>query len=454
MPSQLKTRALPVSMALVVLIALSGCSSADGPELTAAERPTATAEPEPTPTPAPTAQPTAVASPTPEPEPTPEPSTRGISADTVRIGVIHTERSFGDVDLGVAARLARPATADGLGGRTIELVEVIDDGGDPEATLDAARRLVEEQEVFAVVLASTVPERAVTDYLAAQQVPFFGWGFAAGFCEPNRWGHGFNGCLNGAALGVVDAATDVSGREVIRALAGDDARVVLVVSDDAAGEAARLTAETVWGDSLLGVVSDRAEPEGANEADEADAAVMADIEALGDADVVVLSVGLERTLDFKPMVLETSDAIVIDDVSYVPGLLGDAERAAMLDGGHALTQFPPQEEYREATGVVAEDLAAVDDGLIWSQAFTIGYWSTDLLVAVLDATGEDLDTATFQTTVADGVTWEPGFEGAPCGFDTATIHRDPAGGAALVQVEDGIYRPVVPFQCHTPEPAA
>lgn len=100
------------------------------------------------------------------------------------------------------------------------------------------------------------------------------------------------------------------------------------------------------------------------------------------------------------------------------------------------------------TAVLADDLAAVDAPLVYSQAIALGYWSTDLLTAMLDATGAELTTASFhRTATVEGVRHDPGPEGAPCPVDTLTMQRDPAGGAAMVQVVGGIYRPVVAFDC-------
>lgn len=427
---------------VAVMMLAAACSGGDDPTLVAAP---VTPTPVPTPTTLPTPDPTPPATVAPTPGPTPSPTpvpvpalTRGISEETVRIGVVQTGSVFGDADLGVAARLARLTADGGVQGRSIEVVEVVDDGGDADAALAAVMRLVEEQDVFAIVLASTVPTPSVTDYLAANAVPFFGWGFAPGFCEPNEWGFGFNGCLQGQVLGLEGARLDTSRRELIAAVFGEDATVALVVTDDLAGEAAAAEAERVWGDLLVATVRTRS-------ADET--AVVAAIDE-SNPDVVLLSVDLETAVVLKAALREGFDGPVVDDVSYLPGLLGDFALAAQLEGGYAMSQFPPQEEYREVTALIATDLESVGAPLIYSQAVSLGYWSTDLMIALLDATGASLDTASFHTTVnVDGVDYDAGFVGAPCPMDTLEIHTSPAGGAAMVRVDGGIYRPVVGFTC-------
>ena len=97
---------------------------------------------------------------------------------------------------------------------------------------------------------------------------------------------------------------------------------------------------------------------------------------------------------------------------------------------------------------IANDLETVGAPLIYSQAVSLGYWSADLLIALLDAIGPGLDTATFHQTVnVEGVDYDPAMVGAPCPFNTLDIHRSAAGGAAMVRVQGGIYRPAVGFNC-------
>ena len=132
------------------------------------------------------------------------PSSRGVSDTSVRIGIIKTGDVFSDIELGVEARISRINAEDETNARGIEIVQVIDDGGDPQRALEAAQSMA-NQDVFAVVLASIAADRTVTHYLAEQNIPFFGWGFLEGYCYPNQWGFGFNGCLNGHALDISGA---------------------------------------------------------------------------------------------------------------------------------------------------------------------------------------------------------------------------------------------------------
>lgn len=429
---------------LFFLVVVGACSGGDDPALVDAPSPTAPATAlsvaTATVVPRPTSSATSTPAPTPTATPVPVPTfTRGITSDTVAIAVVKSAGVFGDVDVGVRARLARLQEDGGVGGRQIELVEVVDDAADRDAALAALTRLVEQEQIFAVVFATVVPDPAVTDYLAEQSMPFFGWGFAPGFCAPNEWGFGFNGCLLGTVLGLDGVAPDTSSRGLISAAFGETSSVALVVTNDTAGTAAEALGEETWGERLLSTI--RVGPD----TDVAD--VEASINEV-DPDVVLLSVDLDTAIELKAGLQSSFAGPVVDHVTYLPGLLGDFATADKLEGGYAITQFPPQEEYREVTAVIANDLEAVGAPLIYSQAISVGYWSTDLLVALLEATGPDLNTATFHRTVnVDGVVYDPVLAGAPCLIDTRDIHRSAAGGAAMVQVVDGIYRPAASFTC-------
>ena len=438
---------LPILGLLVALWVIVGCSPGAEPELVGpvpTSTPSPTATPEPIAAPDPTATP--VPTPTAEPTPTPVPERRrGIDDDTVRIGIVTTGQVFGDVDVGVRARFARANGDGGAAGRNLEIAAVIDDQGDPAQTLAAVRRLVEEERVFAVILASAVPTPEVTDYLARRAVPFFGWGFAAGFCEPNEWGFGFTGCVGAAIRGIDGAQLDTSRREVLDAYLQRPATVTLVTTNAVAGDAAVAEAEAIWGDQLVDVV--RVGRGGDIAAADIDTLVER-IDASG-ADAVVLAVALDRAIALKGDLVDRVEAIVVDDVTYLPGLLNDVSTAAQLEGGFAFTQLPPQEEYREVTGVVATDVDNVGGPLIYSRAITVGYWSGDLAVALLDAVGPDLDAAAFhRVVVQEGVRYDPDLVGGLCPANSRRLQRQSTGGLALVQVSGGIYRPAVSFDCH------
>lgn len=100
----------------------------------------------------------------------------GVTADTIKLG------TFGDLSgpnatTGIGALRGYSAFYEhtnrwgGVNGRQIDLV-VEDDGFDPDRTVEAVRRLVEDEEVFAIVSPlGTATNLAVLDYLVEKQVP-------------------------------------------------------------------------------------------------------------------------------------------------------------------------------------------------------------------------------------------------------------------------------------------
>ncbi len=370
-----------------------------------------------------------------------EPSKRGISETTVRIGIIKTSDVFGDVEVGVEARVNRVITEDERSGREIEIVQVIDDGGDPLKTLEAAQTMA-EQDIFAIVLASVSADRVVTDYLAEQNIPFFGWGFLEGFCYPNQWGFSFNGCLNGHALGISGASVDDGSLRVSNIFYGRQPTLILVTTSDDAGNAMESMVSEVWGDSLISVVRIPASQESG--------IAESILEEIGnvESDILWLSIGLGRTLQSKAQLIRSFPGMVVDDVTYLPGILREYETSKELEGGYVFSQFPPQEEYREATTVIATDLENINGPLIYSQAVSLGYWSADFLIYLLNEIGDDLNTRTFFNAAnIQGTIYSPDVLGGPCALMTALVHQDPSGGMALLQVRGGVFRPVVDFDC-------
>ena len=369
------------------------------------------------------------------------PSSRGVSDTTVRIGIIKTGDVFSDVELGVEARISRVQTEDEMNARGIEIVQVIDDGGDPQKALEAAQSLA-SQDVFAIVLASVAADKAVTDYLAEQNIPFFGWGFLEGFCYPNKWGFGFNGCLNGHALNISGATVDDSSLRVTKIFYGREPTITLVTTSDIAGDAMEAAVNKVWGENLVAVIKiPPTQDSGIAES------ILEGINNV-DSDMLWLSIGLGKTLQAKAQLISAFPGMVVDDVTYLPGILREYETSKELEGGYVFTQFPPQEEYREASTLIATDLENVNGPLIYSQAISLGYWSADFLMYLLNQIGEELNTRSFFNVAnIQGTIYSSNVSGGPCSMMTALVHQDPSSGLALLQVRGGVFRPVVDFNC-------
>jgi branched-chain amino acid transport system substrate-binding protein len=173
----------------------------------------------------------------------------GVTADTIHLGTTAPLTGAGAaVALGAETYFRHAGAHRGVAGRSFDFT-IVDDGGDPTATEDATRQLVEEAEVFAIVTpAGTEPSLAARGYLNNAKVPqLFTASGATTWGRDRRtfpWSIGFQpSCqAEGRIFGRYVARTlarakvavlhedDVDGRDLLRGLrsglAGSAARIV------------------------------------------------------------------------------------------------------------------------------------------------------------------------------------------------------------------------------------
>ncbi|MFF3818540.1 ABC transporter substrate-binding protein [Streptomyces bluensis] len=157
---------------------------------------------------------------------------RGVTDDSVRVGGIvsmttSTGYSKKDTDLGAKARFDRANAEGGVGGRTIDYLGAEDDGQDPAKNLAAARKLVQQDEVFAVApMSSTTFSGA--DFLQQQKVPTFGWGTLPSFCGPSYL-YGFGGCMVPTPGGTISQTWPEGLKKV---MGGSEGKSVAILAND------------------------------------------------------------------------------------------------------------------------------------------------------------------------------------------------------------------------------
>ncbi len=105
-------------------------------------------------------------------------SVPGVDNKTIRVGAVvgktnPTGAPYGDVAVGAQAYIDALNKKGGVDGRKIEIVSVLDDQTRDSKNLLAARSLVEEKDVFAIIMATQT--FASAKYLADKGVPTFGW---------------------------------------------------------------------------------------------------------------------------------------------------------------------------------------------------------------------------------------------------------------------------------------
>src|SRR5262249_38549118 len=118
-------------------------------------------------------------------------------------------------------------------------------------------------------------------------------------------------------------------------------------------------------------------------------------------DAVILSTDFGGAVTLKAAIRAAGyKGPVFDYTTYIPGLLQTQPNvAAGLEGGYSNSQFPPFEDGTPGPKMIGEDLKAAGLSDFVTQGASIGYWSADVLVQMLEAVGQDLNTKTFYETV-------------------------------------------------------
>ena len=121
---------------------------------------------------------------------------RGVTSNSITVAGISQQTQFpgSDMETGAQAAFAPVNAKGGVFGRKIKYTESADDGGTVSSDLSTVQRLVQQDQVFAIVPVLDPYFDESGPYLKQQQVPFFGWGIDAAFCN-NPYAFGFTGCI-------------------------------------------------------------------------------------------------------------------------------------------------------------------------------------------------------------------------------------------------------------------
>jgi ABC-type branched-subunit amino acid transport system substrate-binding protein len=366
-------------------------------------------------------------------------TTRGITDDTVTVGGSVYNGFYGDAALGVEARLKVANDAGGVHGRTIEFVGAEDNNNEAAKDLDIITRLVEQEEVFAILPALTAVPGA-TDYLVENQVPTFGWGTNPSFCEKDV-SFGITGCVTNPSLTV---GSNALGTVLVEHFEGDTDKTVAFIGEDndsGKGGVALLTAsvedkgfEVVYGEASLPAPPDVL----GDESPFVQALLTSDD---GEApDVIYLQATLSGTKLAAALQAAGYEGMIITP-SYSPLLLGQPG----YDGVWINTQLSMDPEV-PANAEMLEAVAAIDPEAELSLSLAAGYWAADLFLAGLDATGPDLTVESFLETMNGGdFTYE-----VTDVIGTSTWpdnHDKSVPCATLIEVQGDEFVPSIPLTC-------
>ncbi|GAA3374846.1 ABC transporter substrate-binding protein [Streptomyces racemochromogenes] len=379
---------------------------------------------------------------------------RGVTDKSIKVGGIVSMTSASgyskkDTDLGAKARYLRANAEGGVHGRTIDYVGAEDDGQDPGKNLAAARKLVQQDKVFAVAPMSSVTFSGA-DFLEQEKVPTFGWGTLPSFCGP-KYIYGFNGCLVPSPGGTLNQTWPEG---IAKVLGGAEGRSVAVIANDSdAGKFGIRTFQQGFAAAGFTVPYAKASVPATAVPSDWSAYVKEIMESAGgkapDAVVSVMQTPNNIGL-FTALKRAGYKGVISDPTDYDPGLLAkDATRQA-LEGVHVLLQFEPFESDSPKMRQFKADIKAASGGqeVPLNMHMLTGYMSADLFLAIAQKAGKDLTTTHFQNA-------------AQSFSDTGTLvgdraepkgQKDSFGCGALVQLKGGRYEVSVPFECHEPIP--
>ncbi|WP_328301684.1 ABC transporter substrate-binding protein [Streptomyces sp. NBC_00435] len=381
-------------------------------------------------------------------------TSRGVSAESIKVGGIVSMTSASgyskkDTDLGAKARYLRANAEGGVNGRKIDYIGAEDDGQDPAKNLASARKLVQQDKVFAVSPMSSVTFSGA-DFLEQEKVPTFGWGTLPSFCGP-KYIYGFNGCLVPTPGGTINQTWPEGIGKVLGGAQGKS--VAIIANDSDAGKFGVRTFQQGFTSAGFKVVYAKASVPGTAVPSDWSAYVK---EILGsndgkapDAVVSVMQTPNNIGL-FTSLKRSGYKGLLSDPTDYDPGLLAqDATRQA-LDGVHVLLQFEPFESTNPKMAQFKADIKAAAGGkdVPLNMHMLTGYMSADLFLSIAQKAGKDLTVESFQTAAqgfSDNATLV-GDRSEPKG------QKDSFGCGALVQLKNGAYEVSVPFKCYEPIP--
>jgi len=368
-------------------------------------------------------------------------TTRGVTDTSVKVGGIKYGLYFGDAELGVQARLKKANDAGGVNGRTIELVGVDENNNNEDSgDQDRVKALVEQKQVFALLPVMTGGFGG-GDYVAEHNIPMFGWGINPAFCEGTS-AFGITGCVTNPSLKIGSNALGTSLKDMFD---GDTNKTVAFIAEDnAAGKGGLVLLRNSVENVGFKVVS-------------ADASLPAPPEQPGDVspfvntlltsndgkapDIIYIQATLAgtkisnalQTAGFKGMIITPS---------YSPILLGQPG----YDGIYINTQLgmdpsiPANAEMMDAVHAIKPDQQM-------SLALIAGYYTADMFIKGLEATGKDLTVESFLKTMNKDFSYS--VDGVVGKSEWPRNHEEPVPCSVMTKVENKKFDYIQKLVCGT-----
>ena len=385
----------------------------------------------------------------------PNASTPGVTKNSVKIGGVITATSASgfseaQTDVGVRARINQQNAAGGVAGRKIDYVGSQDDGLNPSTDLQLTQKLVQTNDVFAVVPVGAPAFSGGGNFLIKNQVPFIGWATTPPFCG-NPYGFGIFGC--DVVTGPDSKVSTATGGMLKTLLHGSKGKTVAAIAADTeAGKASLPSAVDGIQATGFKIVYNKASLPGGAVTDYTPYArdIMTSNNG-GPPDAIYYGVESSQVIGLRAALTAAGfKGIGIDGVTYDPTILSNARNKQILQGEYVSVPFEP---FSSNTPAVKTMLAALKKqagkSFTPSQYMAYGYWMADMFIAMLKKVGPNLTRATFMAATKNFVYHVPGGTGVVA-FPAA--RNAPSPCSAAVQIVGSKFVTKLPLQCYSNVP--
>ncbi|HEX6313114.1 MAG TPA: ABC transporter substrate-binding protein [Acidimicrobiia bacterium] len=366
--------------------------------------------------------------------------------DTIKIGGVGYGAFYGDSARGVEARIARANRDEELpGGRQIEFVGFEEDDSDPTENADATQRLIQQEDVFAIVpMVSPFP--AGIELAEREGVPVFGWAIGPEWCD-KEVAFGFSGgCLTPSDPKLYSNAWGVLLRDKFD---GDieGKTVAIIAEDNDLGRSGLETQEASFEDVGMEVVFSEASMPAPPAAPPSDYTPFANdllSSSDGDApDIICLLLSSGNVLGMADKLKELGfEGVQTNAVQYDPRLIEGAEGSTVFIQMAPFQSAPENENVQQMIDDVEAEFGP-DQLLV--QPLAAGYWSADFFIEVLKEAGADATQEDFLEVANDGFKF-----GVPDTVATTKwpkAHKQGSACGSLVEAQGSEYVVAVPFTC-------
>ena len=356
-------------------------------------------------------------------------SVRGVTDTEIKVGGLGHAAFYEEAGKAAKARFDL-ANKNGEipGGRKINYIGFTDDKASGDVNLSEARRLVTEEQVFAINPVMSPAFQAAGTFVNQSKVPTLGWGISSAFCESaNKYIFGFTGCLvpnpptyPGNTWGELINQYYL-GKGVTTGAKGKTAAII-GDNNDSGKTGVEVIGATAEALGMKVVYQEAALPAPPATVSDFTPYVQSLMTSNGgkQPDVVFLVVAPSNVYGLGPALSQAGfTGVDTNAVGYVPAL------ASLTKGWQAFTQFATPESTSSEMAAINSTLKAAGLATV-GQPGLAGYFSADQFVQILKKVGKNLTPERFQAVAAKfkyevknvvGPTYYPaGFKaGTPCG---------------------------------------